>query len=114
MITGLSNLLNNYPDTADAAEGDIAARAMTKDHYMNVLRQYAIAHTRSRPANSSLPYIGESIEPDLGFWQARQIMYAQEPSPRGYQPPKPDRDRSVDCKLTSILPLLLRLFLTEL
>jgi hypothetical protein len=51
---------------------------MTKAHYMQLLRQYAIAHTQSHPANSSLPYIGENIEPDHGWWQARQIMYGGE------------------------------------
>ena len=100
VITGLSNLLNDYP-----AQG--TADAMTKEHYMKVLRQYAVAHTQSHPANSSLPYIGESIEPDLGFWQARQIMYGQEPSPRGYQPPKPDKDRSVDYNHSTFADLII-------
>jgi hypothetical protein len=108
VITGLSNLLNNYP-VGSGLDGPTTKgeKAMTKEHYMQVLRQYAVAHTRSHPANSSLPYIGESIEPDLGFWQARAIMYGQEPSARGYQPPKPDRDRSVDYNHSTFADLII-------
>eukprot|EP01043_Picozoa_sp_COSAG02_P030829 COSAG02_NODE_1986_length_10180_cov_38.805575_10_plen_511_part_00 len=108
VITGLSNLLNNYP-VGSASDGGPAnsEETMTKEHYMQVLQQYAIAHTRSQPANSSLPYIGESIEPDLGFWQARAIMYGQESGPRGYQPPKQDRDRSVDYNHSTFADLII-------
>ena len=39
---GLSNLLVDYPE---------ASGAMTKEHYMKLLTQYAVAHTQSRCVN---------------------------------------------------------------
>ena len=82
VLSGLANLLNDYGGAADAAAGGggdthTEGRApgelggMTSQHYMQLLKQYAVSMTRSHPANSSLPYIGENIEPDQGFWQAR-------------------------------------------
>ena len=56
---------------------------MTKDHCVQLLHQYAVAHTQSHPANASLPYIGENVEPEQGWWQARQIMYGEEPGAHG-------------------------------
>ena len=65
VMTGLSNLLNDYPPQS----------TIDSSHYMKLLRQYARAHTKSHAANASSPYIGENIEPHDGYWVARQIMY---------------------------------------
>ena len=80
---------------------------MTKAHYMQLLHQYAVAHTQSKPANASLPYIGENIEPDLGWWQARQIMYGDEPGAHGYKPAQDDEDRSVDYNHSTFADLII-------
>ena len=94
----MSNLLVNYPQSQDT---DTGQETVTSTHYTDLLRQYAVAHTQSRAANASLPYVGENIEPHDGYWVARQIMYGDQPiSHGGYaagpQPPTSDRDRSVD------------------
>ena len=52
VLTGLSNLINNYP----------GQQAAGRPQYMQVLRQYAVAHTQSATPNASSPYIGENIE----------------------------------------------------
>ena len=90
VLTGLSNLLNEYPEQS----------TMDNSHYMQLLTQYAQAHTKSHAANASSPYIGENIEPHDGYWVARQIMYGDQPISHGgyaqYANATADKDRSVD------------------
>ena len=102
VLTGLSNLLNEYP----------AQSTMGKAHYMQLLRQYAQAHTKSYAANASSPYIGENIEPHDGYWVARQIMYGEQPISHGgvVQPPQnatADKDRSVDYNHSTFADLII-------
>jgi hypothetical protein len=109
VITGLSNLLHNYPNqpSTTTKQSHTPNAFMTKAHYMQLLRQYAQAHTQSKPANASLPYIGENIEPDHGWWQARQVMYGDEPGSHGYKPAQDDRDRSVDYNHSTFADLII-------
>ena len=53
MGAGLSNLLVDYPE---------ASGAMTKEHYMKLLTQYAVAHTQSRCVNYVDPTIQYLID----------------------------------------------------
>jgi hypothetical protein len=74
--------------------------AWLRNSFVDLLRTYAQTHTRSSAANGTRqepseapaasrnqPWVGENIEPDKGFWMARQIMY------RGGNHPTP-----VNCK----------------
>ena len=99
VLTAMSNLLIDYPPAQ--SRGIVDAAAFTK-----LLTTYARSHTRSRAANGSHPWVGENIEPDRGFWVAREIMYeggshpahvncsacARDPRPRncGGWPTSPD------------------------
>lgn len=123
VLSGLANLLNDYMynvsttetegggERESGAEGGDADRrrlgGMSSQHYMQLLKQYAVSMTQSHPANSSLPYIGENIEPDQGFWQARAVEYGAEPGSHGYKEPQADRDRSVDYNHSTFIDLIL-------
>jgi hypothetical protein len=63
------------------------------------MRTYAKSMTRSFAAHGSRPWVGENIEPDRGYWVAREIMFegGAHPSPvncsvvahhPGWTPPK--------------------------
>jgi hypothetical protein len=84
---------------------------MNKGHYMELLKQYAVAHTKSHAANSSSPYIGENIEPHDGYWVARQVMYGDQPISHGgfgrYENATTDRDRSVDYNHSTFTDLII-------
>jgi hypothetical protein len=101
VITGMSNLLNDYPQQV----------TVTSSHYMQLLQQYARAHTRSHAANASSPYIGENIEPHDGYWAARQIMYGDQPISHGgfanYANATDDKDRSVDYNHSTFADLVI-------
>ena len=45
---------------------------MDESKYTKLLRTYARSMTRGNATNGSLPWIGENIEPDKGFWVARR------------------------------------------
>ena len=78
---------------------------------MQLLRQYARAHTKSHAANASSPYIGENIEPHDGYWVARQIMYGEQPISHGgfanYANATDDKDRSVDYNHSTFADLII-------
>ena len=101
VMTGLSNLLNDYPQQS----------TLDSSHYMQLLRQYARAHTKSHAANASSPYIGENIEPHDGYWVARQIMYGDQPISHGgfanYADATEDKDRSVDYNHSTFADLII-------
>lgn len=69
VLTGLANFLIDYP------EGQAAAAAMTASNFSTLLKTYARSMTRGNATNGSVPWVGENIEPDKGFWVARSIMY---------------------------------------
>lgn len=76
VLTGLANLLADYP--AAQSEGIVNSTS-----YVKLLRTYARSHTQSHAANGTAPWVGENIEPDKGYWVAREIMY------RGGEHPAP-------------------------
>merc|ERR1711865_1005785 len=86
---------------------------MDNSHYMQLLTQYAHAHTKSHAANASSPYIGENIEPHDGYWVARQIMYGDQPISHGgyadptYEKATADKDRSVDYNHSTFADLII-------
>ena len=69
MLTGLSNLLADYPTEQARAAG------MSSERFTTLLRTYARSLTRSHAVNGSKPWVGENIEPDKGYWIARDILY---------------------------------------
>ena len=95
VLTGLANFLIEYPK-AQSLGANVTPATFTR-----LLRTYAQTHTRSSaangtrqeppnapPASRSQPWVGENVEPDKGYWMARQIMY------RGGNHPQP-----VNCAL---------------
>ena len=77
VLTAMSNLLIDRPSAQSAGTG-VDAAAFTK-----LVTTYATSHTQGYAANGSQPWVGENIEPDRGFWVAREIMYegGNDPSP---------------------------------
>jgi hypothetical protein len=69
VLTGLSRFLIDYPASQSASAG------MTAAHYTKLLRTYARSMTQSTVINGSVPWVGENIEPDKGYWVARSVMY---------------------------------------
>ena len=72
-LTGLANLLNDYPAAAAAAAPTVGSAA----GFTALLRQYARQHTRGEAEQGVSPWIGEVMHPDTGAWLARQLMYLQ-------------------------------------
>ena len=73
LLTGLATFLTQYSDLG----------SMTSAHWMDLMAQYARAHTRSHVLEPSdergapvaeHPWIGEDIHPDDGTWIAREYM----------------------------------------
>jgi len=77
VLTGLSNLLVEYPKAAADKAG------MSNAHFTKLLATYARSQTQGKAANGSTPWVGEDIEPDKGYWVAREIMYngGERPTP---------------------------------
>jgi len=69
VLTGLSNFLVEYPALQSAAVG------MTPSHYTTLLQTYARSMTTGNATNGSVPWVGENIEPDKGYWIAHSIQY---------------------------------------
>ena len=69
VITGLSNFLTEYPSAQSKTAG------MDESKYTKLLRTYARSMTRGNATNGSLPWVGENIEPDKGYWIAHSIQY---------------------------------------
>ena len=90
MLSGLARYLREYSDPTGRA------KSVNATHFSRLLRAYTHAHVASSAANGSRPWVGENIEPDKGWWVARQIMYGLQPTSHGLQPPTDDRDRGVD------------------
>lgn len=67
VLTGMANYLVEYPSVQ---------HTINHTAYMRLLRTYARSHTRSYAVNGSRPWIGENIEPDRGYWIAREVMYS--------------------------------------
>lgn len=57
MLTGMSNLLNDYP----------AQIATNVGEFYQLVSQYVKQHTLSTAINGTSPWIGEDIHPDLGY-----------------------------------------------
>jgi hypothetical protein len=86
--------LQRYPAERAATVG------IGRANYTELMTTYAKTMTRSKPSHGSLPWVGENIEPDKGFWVARQIMFeggtrptptncsAAAHHPSGWEPPK--------------------------
>jgi hypothetical protein len=45
------------------------------EHYTRLLRTFAKSMTGGHAWNGSLPWVGENIEPDKGFWVARSVIF---------------------------------------
>ena len=69
VLTGLSNFLTEYPPSQSAAAG------MDSSKYTKLLHTYARSMTRGYATNGSVPWVGENIEPDAGYWIAHSIQY---------------------------------------
>ena len=65
VLTGLANFLSDYPPEQSASAG------MNTSHFTTLLRTYAFSHTHGNATNGSHPWVGENIEPDQGYWSAR-------------------------------------------
>lgn len=63
----MANFLTEYP---------AAQHTVSLTDFVSLLRTYARSHTRSTAVHGSQPWVGENIEPDAGYWIARDIMYA--------------------------------------
>jgi hypothetical protein len=72
----MANFLIDYPVAQHTG-------TVSTSDYTTLLRTYAKSHTLSYAANGSHPWVGENIEPDKGYWMAREIMYqgGDHPSP---------------------------------
>eukprot|EP01051_Picozoa_sp_SAG22_P013390 SAG22_NODE_1493_length_4303_cov_2.713606_2_plen_648_part_00 len=97
LLTGYANLLNVYGD--DPAV--LAAANVSAANFAQWLRRYVYSHTRagmvSGPAalgqNGSVPWVGENLHPDDGYWLSRYLRFRQNcsaakgpPGPGGGQP----------------------------
>lgn len=59
-LTGLANLLNNYPQTV-----------MTAKEYMILLKQYSTSHQLRKEDGEIVPWIDENLHPFTGDWISR-------------------------------------------
>jgi hypothetical protein len=41
--------------------------------FVDLLRTYALTHTKSTAVNGSSPWVGENVEPDKGYWMVSGV-----------------------------------------
>jgi len=64
-LTGMANVLNNYPQDA-----------ITREDYFKTLKVYTASHRRKRSDGKVVPWIDENIDPQTGVWIARTMLLA--------------------------------------
>ena len=69
--TALINLLQTYPPQ----------RTVGRKHFDQLLRTYAIAHTRAHSEAMLPPNVDEDLHPDDGYWITRRKLHGIEPWP---------------------------------
>ena len=68
VLTGSNSLVEHPRSQSRAAE-------MNSSHYTRLLKTYAFPMTHGNATNGSVPWVGENVEPDDGYWIAHSIQY---------------------------------------
>ena len=79
MLTGYAGLLNDYPRPVQQAANASA------QNFALWLRRYVYSHTRAAVVNGSaaegkngtVPWVGENLHPDDGYWLSRYLRFEQ-------------------------------------